>query len=105
VRAGHATVGTAALADVRDLLARPLRGLLIRASHNEVKSGRPPLIEFDEFITIFEDGEDLAKSDWWLARDLVLIRVIEQLYKKGWLDENKELVPEDPSEEQPSEEI
>jgi len=60
-----------------------LRGLLIKASNAEVKGGRPPLIGFDEFITIFEEGEDLPRIDWRLARDLVLIRMIERLHQEG----------------------
>ncbi len=60
-----------------------LRGLLIKASNAEVKGGRPPLIGFDEFITIFEEGEELPRIDWRLARDLVLIRMIERLHQEG----------------------
>ena len=56
---------------------------LIRANREEQKNNRPPLIGFDDFITIFEYGEDQPRSDWWLARDLVLIRVIEQLHQRG----------------------
>ena len=60
-----------------------LRGILIKASNAEVKGGRPPLIGFDEFITIFEEGEELPRIDWRLARDLVLIRMIERLHQEG----------------------
>ena len=75
-----------------------LRGLLIRACHNEIQSNRPPIIGLDEFITIFEDGYELPKADWWLARDLVLIRVIERLHEQGY----RELVPDDGSEDESS---
>jgi CRISPR-associated protein Cst1 len=77
-----------------------LRGLLIKASNAEVRRDRPPLIGFDGFITIFEDGEELPRIDWRLARDLVLIRMIEQLHKQGWMTQNKEIVPEEGPEEQ-----
>ena len=70
-----------------------LRGLLIKASNAEVRRGRPPLIGFDEFITIFEEGEELPSIDWRLARDLVLIRMIEQLHHEGKMI--KEMVPEE----------
>ena len=75
-----------------------LRGLLIKASNDEVRRGKSPIVGFDDFITIFEDGEDLAKSDWYFARDLVLIRMIEQL--REWLSRNKEALPEGSPEEQ-----
>jgi CRISPR-associated protein Cst1 len=62
-----------------------LRLALIRACAESVRRGRGPLITFDQFIEVFEDGEDLARPDWRLARDLVLIRMIEQLNQNGWL--------------------
>lgn len=68
------------------------RGMLIKASNAEVRRGEPPIIGFDEFITIFEDGEELPRIDWRLARDLVLIRMIEQLHV--WL-KNEEVIPEE----------
>ncbi len=70
-----------------------LRGLLIKVSNAEVRGGRPPLIGFDEFITIFEEGEELPRIDWRLARDLVLIRMIERLHQEGKMIE--EMVPEE----------
>ena len=67
--------------------------MLIKASNAEVRSGRSPLIGFDEFITIFEEGEELPRIDWRLARDLVLIRMIERLHQEGKMIE--ELTPEE----------
>ena len=72
-----------------------LRMALIKASTAQVRQGRPPLITFDQFIAIFEEGEDLPYRDWSLARDLVLIRMIEQLYDLGWLQEHKDALPEE----------
>lgn len=80
-----------------------LRGMLIKASSARIKKDEPPLIGFDEFITIFEDGEELPRIDWRLARDLVLIRMIEQLHEQGWMARNKEAVPEESPEEQAAE--
>jgi hypothetical protein len=37
------------------------------------------LVTFDQFVSIFEEGEELPYRDWKLARDLLLIRVIERL--------------------------
>jgi CRISPR-associated protein Cst1 len=71
-----------------------LRTALIKASHNRIKRRQMPLITFDQFIAIFEEGEEIPRSDWRLARDLVLIRMIERLYAQGWLQEHVEELPE-----------
>ncbi|MCA9996443.1 MAG: hypothetical protein KDE56_11880, partial [Anaerolineales bacterium] len=57
-----------------------------------VKSGHEPFLTLDSYISIFEDGEELSSRDWRLARDLVLIRLVEQLYKNGWLSANQDAV-------------
>lgn len=63
----------------------PLRLALIRADLKAVRRGQGPLITFDQFIEVFEEGEEVPRRDWTLARDLVLIRMIEQLHANGWL--------------------
>ena len=82
---------------VRDYLI--FRNKLIRANNEHVKRGNPPLIPFDSYITVFEDGDELQRSDWRLARDLVLIRMVEELYRLGWLGSNPDAMPEDLDEE------
>lgn len=72
-----------------------LRNALIKASEQEIRAGRPPLIGFEDFITIFEEGEELARADWSLARDLTIIRLIEQLHARQWFAENPDALPED----------
>ena len=67
-----------------------LRATLIRVNVARVKRGQPPVVAFEPFITVFEEGEDLPRSDWRLARDLVLIRMIEQLHGRGWLKNRAE---------------
>jgi CRISPR-associated protein Cst1 len=69
-----------------------MRNLLIRQSQKCIKAGKEPIIRFEPFIEIFEEGEDILRVDWKLAWDLVLIRVIEQLYEKKWFDQNKEVL-------------
>lgn len=69
---------------------RYLRLRLIKASLDSVNRSGEPLITLEEFITIFEHGEEDARTDWSLARDLVLIRAIEGL--KGWLRKEPELL-------------
>ena len=70
------------------------RTALIKADINAVRLRQPPLITFEQFIEVFESGEDSARSDWRLARDLLLIRMIEQLNAQGWLGRNQDAIPE-----------
>lgn len=62
---------------------RYLRLRLIKASLDNVKTCGEPLITLDEFLTVFEQGEEIPRVDWSLARDLVLIRAVEGL--RPWL--------------------
>lgn len=71
-----------------------LRTALIRVNVNWIRQGHPPIITLDPYITVFEEGDELARLDWRLARDLVLIRMVEQLYAKGWLGQNVNVIPE-----------
>lgn len=71
-----------------------LRVALLKANYRQVSRGRPPLLTLDVYLSVFEEGEELARIDWRLARDLVLIRMIEQLYADGWLGRNEDLVAE-----------
>lgn len=70
------------------------RSILIRLNVAQMKRGKAPLITFDPFIDIFEIGEELPYNDWRLARDLVLIRMIEKLHELGWIQANIEELPE-----------
>lgn len=76
-----------------------LRILLIRANYKNLKAGKAPLIEFDPFLTIFEEGYEVMRPDWKFARDLVLIRMIEWLYanndKDNWLGQHPNALPDD----------
>ena len=45
--------------------------------------GNEPLLEFDGYVHIFEEAEDFARLDWNLARDLLLLRIFEQLHRQG----------------------
>ena len=76
------------------------RNALIKANIAHIKRGNPPLITLDPYITVFEEGDEVARSDWRLARDLVLIRMVEQLYQLGWIGKNADAIPEVPDEEE-----
>lgn len=74
------------------------RTALIKANIAHVRRGNPPLITLDPYIAVFEEGDEVARSDWQFARDLVLIRMIEQLYHKGWLGAHPDALPAETEE-------
>ncbi len=74
------------------------RTALIKANIAHVRRGNPPLITLDPYITVFEEGDEVARADWQLARDLVLIRMIEQLHQKGWLGAHPDALPAETEE-------
>ena len=71
-----------------------LRNSLIKANTAHVKRGNAPFLTLDNYISVFEEGVELERPDWWLARDLVLIRMVEQLHKNGWLGANEDALPD-----------
>lgn len=71
-----------------------IRNVLIRASHSRLKQGKPPIIKFEPFIEVFEEVDDKGRSNWRLARDLVLIRMIERLYDLKWIEKHIEEISE-----------
>jgi len=76
-----------------------VRAALIKAGQAQIRRGKPPIVGFDQFVAVFEMGEDLPYDDWRLARDLVLIRMIEQLYAAGWIKSHADEIPEPQLEE------
>ena len=77
---------------------RQARLALIQASKRRLKRGLAPVISLDEFLEIFEEGEELPRIDWRLAWDLVLIRIIEKLYEAKWFEKNRDLLGEEEKE-------
>lgn len=77
-----------------------IRNALIRVNHSRLKQNKPPIIKFESFIEVFEEVDDKGRSDWRLARDLVLIRMIERLYELKWIEKHAEDLAEmkEPSE-------
>ena len=73
------------------------RDLLMQANRKRLKTLQPPIITLDEFYYVFEaEIDDTPRYDRWkLARDLVLIRMTEFLYKKGQLESMIEALPDD----------
>lgn len=73
------------------------RALLIKANIAHVKQGRPSLFDMDTYLDVFEEGDEVMRPDWRLARDLVLMRMIDQL-QHNWLPQNQDAIPEEEPE-------
>jgi len=69
-----------------------LRNILITQSIRMIKAAKEPITSFNNFLEIFEEGEELARVDWKLAWDLVIIRIIDKLYETKWFDKNKDVL-------------
>lgn len=67
----------------------------------KLTQGKDVLFDLDSYIDVFMDGTDLMRLDWYLARDLVLIRMIEQL--RDWIANNPDALPEEELEPAPIE--
>ncbi|MCB9127122.1 MAG: hypothetical protein H6638_04340 [Ardenticatenales bacterium] len=67
-----------------------LRLLLIKANTEYARLGNAPFLTLDNFLGVFEEGEEIAYSNWDLSRDLVLIRLVEQLHASGWLSHHQD---------------
>jgi CRISPR-associated protein Cst1 len=83
----------------RENRPQEFRSLLIKANLSAIKAGQAPLFTLDPYtqvfhLDLFDDGSEMLRIDWKFARDLVLIRMIEQLYTKGWIGKNPDLVAE-----------
>jgi hypothetical protein len=57
-----------------------LRTRLIRADYDQI-ARQGPLFTMDDFLAVFENSD--SQYTWLLARDLLLIRIIERLHERG----------------------
>jgi len=71
-----------------------IRNALIKVNHARLKRGLPPVVKFDPYLEVFEDVDENGRSDWRLARDLVLIRMIERLYELKWIEQHPDALPD-----------
>jgi len=71
-----------------------VRNALIRVNRSRLKQGKPPIIRFEPFVEVFEEPDEKGRSNWRLARDLVLIRMIERLYDLKWIEQHSDALPE-----------
>lgn len=74
---------------------RPMvfRSLLIKANVEHIKAGNESLFDMLTYAAVFEEGDEIMRRDWGLARDLVLMRMIDQLH--DWLSDHPDAVPEE----------
>jgi len=70
------------------------RALLIKTNIAHIRNGYPSLFDMDTYIDVFEEGYEVMRPDWRLARDLVLMRMIDQL-QHTWLPQNRDAIPEE----------
>lgn len=66
-----------------------LRTRLINADYNAARQEKP-LFDLDTFIAVFEQSDD--RSWWMMARDLILIRLIERLHELGWIEKHSNVL-------------
>lgn len=70
-----------------------MRKDLLTVNLEYTKNGKPPILDFDTFTMVFEEGEETYRRGWWsLARDLMVIRIIERLYELDWFSKNPNVV-------------
>lgn len=62
-------------------------------SYVRFTQGRDTLFDLESYLAVFMDGEELMRPDWRLARDLVLIRMVEQL--RDWIANNPDAMADE----------
>lgn len=77
-----------------------LRRALAKAQRNQAKEQNKLLFGLQEYLDVFEADHAVERLDWSLVRDLISIRVVEQLFNNGFFNRegNDELL-EDHEEE------
>lgn len=65
-----------------------LRAVLLSASLERAKRNLPPFLTLERYQDMFMEGEERARADFYLSRDLLKMRLIERLHA----DERKPLV-------------
>jgi CRISPR-associated protein Cst1 len=61
------------------------RNALTKAQRNEANAKGQLLFGLDDYLAVFEADDSIGRSDWGLIRDLISIRLVEQLQKAGYL--------------------
>ena len=66
-----------------------LRGELVKAQRKEFLQAKDLLFALDDYVEVFEAEDNSGAANWSLVRDLICIRLVEQLHKSGWLTPEK----------------
>lgn len=78
-----------------------MRNALTKAQRNQAKDRGELLFGLDEYMEIFEADDAVGNFDWGLTRDLVSIRLVENLHREGFFAKgNEELLSEPEPTEQ-----
>ncbi len=81
----------------------PFLNLLSKTNIAYVKftQGHDTLFDLESYLAVFMDGEELMRPDWRLARDLVLIRMVERL--RDWIANNPDAMADEDLQPEPAE--
>lgn len=73
-----------------------IRNALTKAQRNRAREHNELLFGLDEYLNVFAADDAVGKFDWSLTRDLISIRIVEQLFHKKFFekDGNQELLIE-----------
>lgn len=87
----------------RDLVygrwAWQVRNALTKAQRNRARELNELLFGLDDYLKVFVADEAIGKGDWSLVRDLISIRLVEQLYKKDFFKGDNEDLLQEPEKE------
>lgn len=74
------------------------RGELVKAQRREFVDRKDLLFSLDGYLGVFEAEDSTGAANWSLVRDLICIRLVEQLHDIGWLTPEK--LKDDAAEEE-----
>jgi CRISPR-associated protein Cst1 len=78
-----------------------VRNALTKAQRNQAKDRATLLFGLEEYVKVFEAEDAVGRGDWSLTRDLISIRLVEELYRQGFFEkENADLLSEPESAEE-----
>lgn len=71
-----------------------VRNALTKAQRNQAKDHGDLLFGLDEYVRVFEADDAIGRMEWSLIRDLISIRLVEELYNCGFFakEENVDLL-------------
>lgn len=74
------------------------RQILLRTLRERLRRKGKLLLTLDDYLLLFETGEEYPEANWHLVRDLVRIRCLETLHDRGYFTEAPELLDEETEE-------